>query len=166
MAAVTLPKGADENDLVSLIPEVIREIPRTVQLLPGHIYSPDEVSNALLDITGRMDRGVEYLNAIEVLVSSAEKVHERACSRALAGIESAAEEKGGRVPAQDIRQARVFLATEDTREQLRMLKLLQAHAKRQLHNMSRQIDVVRTIGTNIRAVYENAGAASEAAMRR
>lgn len=124
----------------------------------NHQWSADEVSLALRIVQERMDAGVAYLAAIEVLVSEAKELWDRAEAKAMEDViaEWMDEHQTNRPPPEDIRRKRIFARTEVEREQHRLLFLSRFVARERLHNFSRQIDTLRTIAATVRQGERNA----------
>lgn len=147
----TLSATTADEDLVALIPEDIRDVEASINLVEGQIFTPADIEQALIRLSNRMDCGGAYLDAVERAHSKAREVYDKACSTAMDRIVHEYEQQKMRPPAEDIRKARVFLATEREREQLRRIEVLLSQTKRRLHHLSRQVEIARSLGASVRS---------------
>lgn len=143
--------AASEQDLIALIPADIRDVEASINLGEGQVFTPTDIEQALIRLSVRMDRGAAYLDALDRAHSTAKEVYDTACAKAMDRIVSEYERQQLRPPAEDIRRARVHLATGNEREQFRRLEVLLSQTKRRIHHLSRQVEVARSLGTSVRS---------------
>lgn len=126
----------------------------------GHIWTLEEVDDAYATLDQRATAATDFMVLMLDLVSLAEDAHTYACARAQETFIGEFEEAFGKTPAKHRSDAAVFLRTGRTRDQHRRLKLTLQAARLRAHDLSRQVDTLRSIGSDVKASMA-AGAAGQ-----
>jgi hypothetical protein len=140
-----------DADLVVMAAELVPEITPSIIHQAGAVMTPDQVNDELLKLSRRIDRGQALMERLIELKSIAEEVHGAATTRTLLDFIAKREAETGRTPRTDLCSAHVYQETARSREQLRRLTVLLKLVESRRHNLSRMIEVVRSMGTNVRA---------------
>lgn len=139
-----------DADLVALLPTYLRDVERSIKVEKGRRYTPDDIERILDEISDRMDAGHAYECAIIRALSEAQELLDTAEAFALAEIDAEYERQGKRLPAEDLRRAKVVLRTQRLREQRRRLRVLADIAAARMKHLRVQMMAAQSIGANMR----------------